>query len=38
VLVDEQAAEKINKQPDVGGPFSNPKIEPFGPPSAGRDK
>jgi hypothetical protein len=34
VLVDEQAAAKITPDAEwnVEGPFSNPKIEPFGPP------
>jgi hypothetical protein len=32
VLVEESAAERVGKQPGVEGPFSNPPIEPFGPP------
>jgi hypothetical protein len=32
VLVDEQAAEAASGRPGVEGPFSNPRIEPFGPP------
>jgi hypothetical protein len=32
VLVDEQAASGAEARPGVEGPFSNPRIEPFGPP------
>jgi hypothetical protein len=32
VLVDEQASARVAGQPGVEGPFSNPRIEPFGPP------
>ena len=32
VLVEPGAARKASKQPGVEGPFSNPKIEAFGPP------
>ena len=32
ILVEEAAAEKAGQQEGVAGPFSNPKIEPFGPP------
>ena len=32
VLVDEQAAAGASDRPGVEGPFSNPRIEPFGPP------
>jgi hypothetical protein len=32
VLVEDRAADKAAKQSGVQGPFSNPKIEPFGPP------
>ena len=31
VLVDEQAAGDAAGRPGVEGPFSNPRIEPFGP-------
>jgi hypothetical protein len=31
VLVDEQAAAGAADKPGVEGPFSNPRIEPFGP-------
>jgi hypothetical protein len=32
VLVDEQAATGAGDRPGVEGPFSNPRIEPYGPP------
>jgi len=32
VLVDEDVAAEVSGKPDVEGTFSNPKIEPFGPP------
>ena len=32
VLVEERASERVAGQPGVEGPFSNPRIEPFGPP------
>jgi hypothetical protein len=32
VLVEESAAERVGNAPGVDGPFSNPRIEPFGPP------
>jgi hypothetical protein len=32
ILVDEEAARRVSGVPEVKGPFSNPKIEPFGPP------
>ena len=32
ILVNESVAEKVaSSEPDVSGPFSNPKIEAFGP-------
>jgi hypothetical protein len=31
-MVDEQAAERLSDEPDVEGPYANPRIEPFGPP------
>jgi hypothetical protein len=33
ILVDERAAEKLAGEEAVEGPFSNPRIETFGPPS-----
>ena len=33
ILVEEEAARRVSGTPDVEGPFSNPKIEPFGPPT-----
>jgi hypothetical protein len=32
ILVDEKAAAKLDRSEAVEGPFSNPKIETFGPP------
>jgi hypothetical protein len=32
ILVEEAAARRIGKVKGVQGPFSNPRIEPFGPP------
>lgn len=32
VLVDEVVASTAAERPGVAGPFSNPRIEPFGPP------
>ncbi len=32
VLVEQGAVDKMQGQEGVRGPFSNPKIEPFGPP------
>jgi hypothetical protein len=32
VLVDDCAAERVKGASGVEGPFSNPRIEPFGPP------
>jgi len=32
ILVEEEAARRVSRAPKVKGPFSNPKIEPFGPP------
>lgn len=34
VLVDEEAAAGAAERPGVEGPFSNPRIEPFGPPQS----
>jgi hypothetical protein len=31
ILVEEEAARRVSGMPEVEGPFSNPKIEPFGP-------
>jgi hypothetical protein len=38
ILVDQKAAERVREQlgedtPDIEGPFSDVRIEPFGPPS-----
>lgn len=33
VLVEAGAADELPTGGDVSGPFSNPRIEPFGPPS-----
>lgn len=38
VLVEPAAARKAGKRPGVEGPFSNPRIEPFGPPEKGVEK
>ena len=32
ILVEEEAARRVSKTSGVKGPFSNPKIETFGPP------
>jgi hypothetical protein len=32
ILVEEEAARRVSGRPEVKGPFSNPKIETFGPP------
>jgi hypothetical protein len=32
IMVEESASARIEKEPDVEGPFANPPIEPFGPP------
>jgi hypothetical protein len=34
VLVEEDVAERVQGSPEVEGPFSNPQIEPFGPPQS----
>lgn len=34
VLVDEGAAKDMQTGDGIAGPFSNPRIEPFGPPKA----
>jgi hypothetical protein len=34
ILVDEKAAAKLDRSDAVEGPFSNPKIETFGPPKS----
>ena len=33
ILVDEDVASKLQGHAAVRGPFANPKIEPFGPPT-----
>jgi hypothetical protein len=35
VLVDADAAERMSTGEGIAGPFSNPRIEPFGPPRSG---
>ena len=32
VMVEERASAAAAERPGTGGPFANPKIEPFGPP------
>jgi len=32
VMVDEKASQELSGQKGVKGPYSNPRIEPFGPP------
>lgn len=32
LLVTEAAAERIRGTPGAGGPYANPRIEPYGPP------
>ncbi|HET9558666.1 MAG TPA: hypothetical protein VFS70_16115 [Actinomycetota bacterium] len=36
MLVDQEAADRIADAPQVEGVFSNPRIEPFGPPDEDR--
>ncbi len=36
ILVDEAAAARVGDAPQVEGVFSNPRIEPFGPPEGGQ--
>ncbi len=38
ILVNESVADKVaSSEPAVSGPFSNPKIEAFGPPKSSED-
>jgi hypothetical protein len=37
ILVEEPAATRVAGAPQVEGVFSNPKIEPFGPPEGGNE-
>ncbi len=37
VLVEQDTADRVQGTEGVEGPFSNPKIEPFGPPSNAAD-
>ena len=38
ILVDDKVADRLEGSKDIAGSFSNPKIEPFGPPQAGEAK
>jgi hypothetical protein len=38
VMVEEDAASRASAEGLAGGPFSNPTIEPFGPPRTGGDR
>jgi hypothetical protein len=33
ILVEETAASRLSGAPGISGPYSNPVVEPFGPPS-----
>ena len=32
IMVEEQTGARLSDDPDVKGPYANPRIEPFGPP------
>ena len=38
ILVDDKVADRLEGREGVAGSFSNPQIEPFGPPQAGDTK